>query len=538
MSNNNKLLMMLQLVIAWLGFAAREASAADLYPPARFASADRIEKLQKAFPAVDEIFRHYAADKQIPGMVWGVVIDGQLAHLGTFGVQDLTTKAPVTETTAFRIASMTKSFTVLAILKLRDQGKLSLEDPVAKWIPEFANIGLPTRDSAPLKIRQLMSHSGGLPEDNPWADQQLAASEADLTQWLRQGIPFSTPPGTRYEYSNYAFGLLGRIVTKASGIPYDHYVQREILGKLHMDSTTFEFSVVPKERRAVGYRLQPDGRYLEEPPLPQGAFGSAGGLLTSADDLGQYVAFHLSAWPPRDDPDTGPVRRSSVREMSQRWTPSNLTARRVDGKLQVTDTGYGYGLRIATDCRFERIVYHSGGLPGFGSTMAWLPDYGVGIFAMATLTYSGPFEATSNAWDALLQTGGLQRREAPAAPILVQMREHALNLWNHWDEAEAKKIGAMNLLLDAPSAQRADEIQALKKEVGECTSAGPVIAENWLRGQFNLTCANGTVGAFFTLAPTAPPAIQHLSYRKIASDTVRLGAPTGQPAGVSCAEGL
>jgi CubicO group peptidase (beta-lactamase class C family) len=538
MSNKSKLLMMLQLVSACLGFAASEASAADLYPPARFASPDRIEKLQKAFPTVDEIFHRYAADKHIPGMVWGIVIDGQLAHLGTFGVQNLTTKAPVTETTAFRIASMTKSFTVLAILKLRDQGKLSLEDSVPKWIPEFANIKLPTRDSAPLKIRQLMSHSAGLPEDNPWADQQLAASESDLTQWLRQGIPFSTPPGTRYEYSNYAFGLLGGIVTKASGIPYDHYVQREILSKLHMDSTTFESSLVPKERRAVGYRLQPDGTYLEEPPLPHGVFGSAGGLLTTADDLGRYVAFHLSAWPPRNDPDTGPVRRSSVREMSHRWTPSNLTVRRVDGKLQVVDAGYGYGLRIATDCRFERIVSHSGGLPGFGSTMAWLPDYGVGIFAMATLTYSGPSEATSNAWDALLQTGGLERREVPASQILVQMREHVLNLWNRWDEAEAKKVGAMNLLLDAPSSQRGAEIQALKEQVGECTSAGPVIAENWLRGQINLTCANGTVGAFFTLAPTKPPAIQHLSYRKIASDTVRLGAPTGPPAGVSCAEGL
>ena len=538
MSSKSKLLMMLQLVSACLGLGASEASAADLYPPARFVSPDRIERLQKAFPMVDEIFRRYAADKQIPGMVWGIVIDGQLAHLGTFGVQDLTTKTPVTETTAFRIASMTKSFTVLAILKLRDQGKLSLEDPVSKWIPEFAHIELPTSDSAPLKIRQLMSHSAGLPEDNPWADQQLAASEADLTQWLRQGIAFSTPPGTRYEYSNYAFGLLGRIVTKASGIPYDHYVQREILSKLHMDSTTFEFSLVPKERRAIGYRLQPDGTYLEEPPLPQGAFGSAGGLLTTADDLGRYVAFHLSAWPPRDDPDTGPVRRSSVREMSHRWTPSNLTARRVDGKLQVMDAGYGYGLRIATDCRFERIVSHNGGLPGFGSTMAWLPDYGVGIFAMATLTYSGPSEATNNAWDALLQTGGLQRREVPASPILVLMREHVLKLWNHWDEAEARKVGAMNLLLDAPSAQRGAEMQALKEQVGECTSAGPVIAENWLRGQINLTCANGTVGAFFTIAPTKPPAIQHLSYRKIASDTIRLGAPTGLPAGVSCAEGL
>jgi hypothetical protein len=224
--------------------------------------------------------------------------------------------------------------------------------------------------------------------------------------------------------------------------------------------------------------------------------------------------------------------------MSHRWTPSNLTARRVDGKLQVIDAGYGYGLRIATDCRFERIVSHNGGLPGFGSTMAWLPDYDVGIFAMATLTYSGPSEAVNSAWDALLQTGGLQRREVPASPILVQMREHVLNLWKHWDDAEAKEVGAMNLLLDAPSAQRQEEVRTLQNEVGECTAAGPVIAENWLRGQVNLTCANGTVGAFFTMAPTKPPTIQYLSYRKIPSDTVRLGAPTGAPAGVSCADGL
>jgi CubicO group peptidase (beta-lactamase class C family) len=538
MASKDNRVTMLPLVLAFFVIAASDASATDLYPPARFSSPDRAEKLQKAFPTIDEIFRRYAADKHIPGMVWGIVIDGRLAHVATFGVQDLKTNTPVTATTDFRIASMTKSFTVLAILKLRDQGKLSLEDPVSKWIPEFANIELPTRDSATLKIRQLMSHSAGLPEDNPWADQQLAASDADLTQWLRQGIPFSTPPGTRYEYSNYAFGLLGRIVTKAAGIRYDRYVQREIIAKLHMDSTTFDFSKVPKERRAIGYRLQPDGTYLEEPPLPQGAFGSAGGLLTTADDLGRYIAFHLSAWPPRDDPDTGPVRRSSVREMSHRWTPSNLTARRVDGKLQVIDAGYGYGLRIATDCRFERIVSHNGGLPGFGSTMAWLPDYDVGIFAMATLTYSGPSEAVNSAWDALLQTGGLQRREVPASPILVQMREHVLNLWKHWDDAEAKEVGAMNLLLDAPSAQRQEEIRTLQNEVGECTAAGPVIAENWLRGQVNLTCANGTVGAFFTMAPTKPPTIQYLSYRKIPSDTVRLGAPTGAPAGVSCADGL
>jgi CubicO group peptidase (beta-lactamase class C family) len=516
--------------------AARLVFADESYPPARFTDPERIAKLESAFPDIDGIFREYRTAKKIPGMVWGIVIDSRLAHVGSSGVQSLSSNSPVTASTVFRIASMTKSFTTLAILKLRDAGKLSLEDPVSKWLPEFARMELPTRDTAPLRIRQLLSHSAGFPEDNPWGDQQLAASDADLTKWLQRGIPFSTPPGTRYEYSNYAFGLLGRIVTKASGVPYEKYVRSEILAKLHMDASTFEFAQVPPGKRAVGYRLQPDGTYSEEPPLPQGAFGSAGGILTTASDLGEYIAFHLSAWPPRDDADTGPVRRSSVREMSHLWTPSNLTVGRADGKLQAVETGYGYGLRVTTDCRFEHIVSHGGGLPGFGSYMAWLPDYGVGIFAMATLTYSGPSEAVSHAWDALLKTGGLQRRELPAAPILTQMRDHIFRLWKSWDDAEARQIAAMNLLIDAPPGQRRAEIQQLKDEVGECTTAGPVIAENWLRGQFNLACAHGTVGVFFTLSPTQPPAVQHLSFRKIESGSIRLEAPTGAPAGVACSE--
>src|SRR5580692_3800155 len=113
-------------------------------------------------------------------------------------------------------------------------------------------MALPTQDTAPLKIRQLLEHSAGLPEDNPWGDQQLAASDADLDAWLQQGLPFSTPPDTRYEYSNYAFALLGRIVTKASGTPYEEYVRKGILTKLHMDSSTFRFSGVPSSKRAIG----------------------------------------------------------------------------------------------------------------------------------------------------------------------------------------------------------------------------------------------------------------------------------------------
>jgi CubicO group peptidase (beta-lactamase class C family) len=517
-------------------FAATLLVAGEAYPPARFTDPQRIQKLESALPEVDGIFRGFAADKKIPGIVWGVVIDGRLAHVASAGLQNHAAGATVNAATVFRIASMTKSFTALAVLKLRDEGKLSLEDPVSKWIPEFARMELPTRDTAPLRIRQLLSHSAGFPEDNPWGDQQLAASDADLTKWLKLGIPFSTPPDTRYEYSNYAFGLLGRVVTRASGMAYDKYVQREILDKLHMNGSTFEFSSVPAANRAMGYRLQPDGTYLEEAPLPHGAFGSMGGLLTTAVDLGKYVAFQLSAWPPRDEPETGPVRRASVRETHQMWRPSNLTVRRADGVTRATTSGYGFGLRVSRDCRFEQVVGHGGGLPGFGSYMLWLPDYGVGLFAMANLTYAGPAEPIDRALDAFLKTGGLQKRELPAPPILTQVRDHIVNLWKGWDDSEAKQIAAVNLFLDAPVAQRREGIEKLKEEVGECSGAGPVIAENWLRGQFNMTCQKGTVGVFFTMAPTQPPTVQHLVFQKVAGDAVRLSAPTGPPAGVSCSE--
>jgi CubicO group peptidase (beta-lactamase class C family) len=512
---------------ALLGLCAAMLMASDTYPPPRFSDPQRVGKLESAMPAVDEIFRRYAADHKIPGMVWGIVIDDQLAHVSTFG-------SAITGNSVFRIASMTKSFTALAVLKLRDEGKLSLDDTVAKWIPEFAQMPLPTRDTPPLKIRQIISHSSGFPEDNPWGDQQLSATDEDMTNWLRQGIPFSTPPSTRYEYSNFAFGLLGRVVTKASGMPYEQYVQQHILKPLKMTSTTFEFTDVPAKNRAMGYRLLPDGTYSEEPSLPHGVFGSTGGLLTNAADMGRYLAFHLSAWPPRDDADTGPVHRASVREMSHMWTPSNLTVTNTGGVIKAAESGYGFGLRVTTDCRFEHIVGHGGGLPGFGSYMAWLPDYGVAMFAMANLTYAGPAEPISQAWDVLLKTGGLQKRELPPSPVLTETRSHIVNLWNHWDTAEAKQITAMNFFLDTPVPQRISEMDKLKQQVGACSAFGPLRAENWMRGQFNITCEKGTVGVFFTMAPTMPPKMQHLEFRKIESDVVRMGAPTGPPAGVSC----
>ena len=129
----------------------------------------------------------------------GIVIDGELAHTGVTGYRDVPSKAPVTPDSVFRIASMTKSFTAIAILKLRDEGKLSLDDPAEQYVPEMKALVYPTSDSPRLTIRHLLSHAEGFPEDNPWGDQQLADTDEQLSALISGGIPFSNAPGVAYE---------------------------------------------------------------------------------------------------------------------------------------------------------------------------------------------------------------------------------------------------------------------------------------------------------------------------------------------------
>src|SRR5262245_38810317 len=389
-------------------------SAAYKAPPARFADPDRRGKLEKAFPEVDRIFQDFASANHVPGAAWGIVIDGGLAHAGVTGYRDLPSKSPMTPDSVFRIASMTKSFTAIAILKLRDEGKLSLDDPAEKYVPELKALVYPTTDSPKITIRHLLSHATGFPEDNPWGDQQLADTDDQLSSMIRGGIPFSNAPGVAYEYSNYGFGILGRVVANivdphaaSPTVAYTKYVTENVLKPLGMTSTTLEPSSVPPDRLAHGYRWE-DGQWKNEPLLANGSFGSMGGMLTTLADLGRYVGAFLAAWPPRDGAETGPIRRSSLREMQQVWRPAPASVTRAANGVQLNTGGYAFGLRVSQNCQFPLIVAHSGGLPGFGSQMRWLPDYGVGIIAFGNLTYTGWTRTVDLAFDALARSGGLQ----------------------------------------------------------------------------------------------------------------------------------
>jgi CubicO group peptidase (beta-lactamase class C family) len=479
--------------------------------PARFADPNRAAKLGSAFGEIDRMMEAFATTAHVPGAAWGIVVDGSLAHAGSTGYRDLAAKAVVQPDTVFRIASMTKSFTALAIMKLRDEGKLSLDDPVERYIPELKGLAYPSDDSPRITIRHLLSHAEGFPEDNPWGDQQLGVSEDRFTEMLRRGIPFSNTPGVAYEYSNYGFAILGRVVSRVSGTPYRAFVEQNILRPLGMSSTTLEPSSVPPSRLARGYRWE-DSTWKDEPLLPDGAFGSMGGMLTSIPDLARYVGAFLSAWPPRDGADTGPIRRSSMREMQQVWRPRPATvARDSAGALQLNAGGYGFALAISQTCAFGHVVSHGGGLPGFGSLMRWLPEYGVGIVAFGNATYTGWNRVFNDAFGALAKTGALEPRVVQPSAALVTARDAVSRLIVRWDDRLAESIAAQNLFLDRTADRRRADFDALHASVGACTPSGEFERiENALRGQWIVTCERGRLRASITLAPTVPPSVQYL----------------------------
>lgn len=520
------------LLITTLDIGTFGQSATFQAPTPQFADPSRVAKLATAFPEIDRLFRDYASTTHVPGAAWGVIIDGKLAHTGVTGYRDVPSKSPVTPDTVFRIASMTKSFTAVAILKLRDEGKLSLDDPAEKYVPEMRALVYPTTDSPRITIRHLLSHAEGFPEDNPWGDQQLANTDARLSEQIRAGIPFSNAPGIAYEYSNFGFAILGRIVANVadpSGSPrtasYTKYINDHVLKPLGMTSTTLEPSQVPADRLAHGYRWE-DEQWKNEPLLANGSFGSMGGMLTTLSDLGKYVGAFLAAWPPRDGQEGPPLKRSSLREMQQVSRPQPAVVTRSAAGVQLNSGGYGYGLRLTQNCQFPTIVAHGGGLPGFGTQMRWLPEYGVGIIAFGNLTYTSWPRTIDAALEAMTRTGGLQPRVIEPSPALTSARNAVAGLVVRWDDAVADRIAAQNLFLDQSKDRRRAAIEALRAQVGACTAgSGFDRVENALRGDWTMACERGRLRAAITLAPTNPPTVQFLSVAQ---------APAVPPTAATC----
>jgi len=437
------------------------------------------------FADIDKAMENYRLDGHIPGMVWGIVQDGRLVHVAGAGVQAIDANRPVNADTLFRIASMTKAFTALSILRLRDEGKLALDAPAETYVPEMSGWKYPTEDSPKIRVRELLTHTAGFVTDDPWGDRQTPLPESEFTHLLRDGVPFTRAPAVAMEYSNFGYALLGRIIANVSGQPYKDFVQKLLFGPLGMASTGYDVAVSPQDRRALGYRWE-DGAWKLEPTMAHGAFGAMGGIQTSANDYAKWVAYLLSAWPPRDGADSGPVRRSSVRELSQ---GANFPSVRVRPGSTGPDAcreaaTYGMGFFAATDCDLGLTLSHGGGYPGYGSHVLLLPDYGVGIFAFANRTYAGPRAPVWDAAVALLRSGRLVARPLVPSAALTSAYTAAAKIFAGGSITSAGDVLAVNVLMDHDAEHWARTLSSLKAEVGRCDTTAPVVPTGALAGDF------------------------------------------------------
>jgi CubicO group peptidase (beta-lactamase class C family) len=295
----------------------------------------------------------YVEEHRLPGAAVGIVHEGDLAWSGGVGFADRATRRNPDPRTLYRVASITKTFTATAILQLRDEGKLALDDPAITYLPELAQAGSPFGPIESVTIRRMLSHESGLQSEPPGTDWSAVAYEFDPARTLRRAdeIALRVPVHTQWKYSNLAYQLLGEIVSRVSGTPYPKYLRSRILRPLGMSSTSFDpLAARLSARCATGYEPRFLSDELEVAPADRTIFGAEGGLWSCVEDLARWLSCQLA-----DDPKI--VARSTLDEMhrpryltDEEWTRAwciGWYARRREDAIWVMHTGGYYGFTTA-----------------------------------------------------------------------------------------------------------------------------------------------------------------------------------------------
>jgi CubicO group peptidase (beta-lactamase class C family) len=283
--------------------AQRDARMLRAIPEAAGMSSDRLQ-------SATAVLRQFVADHKIAGAVGAVARRGKLVYLEAVGFQDLETRTPMHEKSLFRIYSMTKAVTAVAIMMLADEGKIRLSDPAAKFLPEFKHVmvqdggkGAPRRPSRDITVQDLLLHTSGLSHRTSelYRSLKVRSRSIGLPQFVSNitKAPLLEDPGTRFRYSE-ATTVLGRIVEVVSGQSFDAFVANRILEPLDMDSTMFWADSSARARLTTVYQRSDDGRLnafeIEEVPFTQkpALLEGAVGLLSTAEDFMHFSQMLLN----------------------------------------------------------------------------------------------------------------------------------------------------------------------------------------------------------------------------------------------------
>jgi serine beta-lactamase-like protein LACTB len=314
--------------------------------------------------AVKSLVRDYVAEHHVPGLSLAVVVNGQLVLADGFGLADVENHVPASADTVYRIASVSKSLTATAAMKLVEAGKLDLDAPIQKYCPAYP------RKQWTITTRQLISHQSGIRDYRNDEETINTRHYKSINEALGQfaNDPLQFEPGTKMQYTSYGYIVLGCIIEGASGESYDQYMERAIFGPAHMSATRLDdvFAIIP--HRAHGYKVDSAGDlqnaiFVDVSNKPPGS-----GINSSARDMGNFVASLYSQQL---------VSSSSLRQM---LTPAKTR----DGKPTIYGFGFYLGGPIGS-YRGTAEAGHGGDQQGFSSILYLLPDKRFGVVALTNL---------------------------------------------------------------------------------------------------------------------------------------------------------
>lgn len=338
--------------------------------------------LASAISLLDNWSEHHCRRQRLPGLALGIVHAGELLWGRGYGYANVKTRAPVTLDTRFRIASITKTFTATAILQLRDAGALRLDDPVAQHLDWF---DLRYQDAPPITIRNLLTHTAGLPRDstNPmWTELEAPSDAAFIAD--TQSRRLTRGPYEKFAYSNLGYALLGGIVAAVSGRSWADYLQARLLDPLGMDATQ------PQPRAddpllATGYsKEQANGQRQPFPFWLMRGFEASANFASSVNDLVKYAAFHLGV------------------SGGEALSPHSLTdMHRVHWLNEDWKGGYGLGMGLHR-IKDWQISGHGGGYPGYLTAFTLCRAHNTGVIALCNALGSNPHAIAEQAYKLVL----------------------------------------------------------------------------------------------------------------------------------------
>jgi CubicO group peptidase (beta-lactamase class C family) len=330
----------------------------------------------------------------LPGIAVGVVADQELVWATGFGFADSAARLPMTPQSRFRMASHSKLFTATAVMQLREQGKLRLDDPVSKYLPWFKILPAAS-DDPPITIEELLTHSSGLPREagSHWTTFNFPTTEQLRELMPEREAPFA--PEVRWKYSNLAYSVAGMIVEAVSGQKWAEYVRSQIFEPLGMNASSVDEKV---DGLAVGYgRRMPDGTRAVNPFIDARGMAAATGVTSTVEDMARFVSAQFRSGPRRGAQilSTGSLREMHrVRVLESNWTQGNAI---------------GFAVRKVGD---KVYVSHGGSYPGYQTnTMLWL-DGKVGVIVLTNADDSNPAALATE----LMNTVGQAVAKAGAKP--------------------------------------------------------------------------------------------------------------------------